>query len=148
MYDRGRFQLVTKDRLSNTRAGTPDDTGGNTELYVLLKPHTEVHDTLKTRLEGHMGVALRWGGAPGRWCTHTHTLTHTAGGRCGGPAHAPLSGPAWAGSSRCIWRGFLAGRTRSPGLWDRQAAQAGAASTGAAARAAQPTPGGAATRYA
>lgn len=79
---------------------------------------------------------------------HTHTLTHTAGGRCGGPARALLSGRAWAGSSRCIWRGFLAGRTRSPGLWDRQPAQAGAASTGAAARAAQPTPGGAATRYA
>ena len=70
--------------------------------------------------------------------THTHTLTHTAGGRCGGPARAPPSGRAWAGSSRCIWRGFLAGRTRSPGLWDRQATQAGAASTVAAARVAQP----------
>lgn len=66
--------------------------------------------------------------------THTHTLTHTAGGQCGGPARAPPSGRAWAGSSRCIWRGFLAGRTRSPGLWDRQAAQAGAASAVAAAR--------------
>lgn len=49
--------------------------------------------------------------------THPHPHLHTAGGRMRGPAHALLSGRAWAGSSRCIWRGFLAGRTRSPGLW-------------------------------
>ena len=88
MYDRGGFQLVTKDRLSNSPAGTPDDTGGNTELYLSLKPHTEVHDTLKTRLEGHIGVALRWGGAPGRRCTHTPTPSLTL---LGGDAGVPLT---------------------------------------------------------
>ena len=50
----------------------------------------------------------------------THTLTHTAGGRCGGPARARPFGRAWAGSSRYIWRGFPAGCTRNPGLRNRQ----------------------------
>lgn len=57
---------------------------------------------------GHTGGALRQAALAG--------ATHTAEGRCAGPAHAPPCGRAWAGSSRCTRRGFPAGRTRNPGL--------------------------------
>lgn len=46
-------------------------------------------------LQGHMGPCGGAAGAGG-----THALTHIAGGRCRGPAHARPSGQAWAGSSR------------------------------------------------
>lgn len=69
---------------------------------------------------------------------HTHTLT-TLLGRRGGPGPRRSPGRAWGlGGQQVHMRGLLAGRTRSPGLWDRQPAQAGAASTGAAARALSP----------
>lgn len=94
----------------------------NTELRAHFPPHTNVNHAWNPEPEGHTGKALRWEVTQ----TNTHTpRTHTAGGRCGGPAHALLSGRAWAGSSRCIWRGFLAGCTRNPGLQNRQDAQAG-----------------------
>lgn len=64
------------------------------------------------------------GGEVARQTSHTHTVTHTVGGQCGGPAHALPSGRAWAGSSRYIWRGFLAGRTCNPELKNRQDVQA------------------------
>jgi hypothetical protein len=41
-------------------------------------------------------------------------LTHTAEGRHEGPAHARLSGQAWAGNSKCIWHGFLGEGIRNP----------------------------------
>lgn len=41
-------------------------------MYLQLKSHTKVHDTLKTKLEEQ-----RWGGAPGRRCTHTPTPSLT-----------------------------------------------------------------------
>lgn len=63
-------------------------------------------------------------GRPLRQAASVHTLTHTAGGRCGGPAHVLPSGRAWAGSSKCRWHGFLAGHTRNPGLRNRQDIQA------------------------
>lgn len=68
---------------------------------------------LKPKPEGHTGEASRWEVVQ---ADSMHALTHTAGVQCGGPARAPPSGQAWAGSSRCIWHGFLAGRTHSPGL--------------------------------
>ena len=86
---------------------------GKTELHPYFPSHTSVNHMLKPKPEGHTGGASWWEALQ---ADSMHALTHTAGVRCGGSAHVPPSGQAWAGSSRCIWHGFLAGCTHSPGL--------------------------------
>lgn len=117
VYDRSGLSVDGKRRLFNMIdcTETTDTADEKTQPCLYFPPCTAVNTVLKPeprriqRTGSMVGRLLRQ-------AAYTHTLTHTAGGRCGGPAHVLPSGQAWAGSSRCIWHGFLAGRTRNPGL--------------------------------
>lgn len=113
--DRVGYQLMAKMIIQHDCTRTTESADEKTQPRLYFTPCTTVNTVLKPE----PGRIHRTGSVAGRLlrkAVNAHTLTHTAGGRCGGPAHVLPSGQAWAGSSRCIWHGFLAGRTHNPGL--------------------------------
>lgn len=115
---RDRQQVLLEELLTFTHIGT---TGMQMENWnwVLMSYHTQraITTLWQQSLQGKTQSLVE---AP----QAEVNVTHTAGERCGDPAHALPSGRAQAENSRCKWHGFLARCTHTPGLRIRKGVQA------------------------
>ena len=79
---------MTKDKIINTVLQGYVMTQVETQNCIFSSNHTQKSMTLRKPGWKNRGVALRWGGAPGRRCTHTPTPSLTL---LGGDAGVPLA---------------------------------------------------------